>query len=153
MSSSQSLFEGEWSAAAADVPTSPRYRWTVHLVGELDVATAPRARSRLSEVLNLGCGSVAVDLSALEFIDASGIRILREAHKVARQQGRDLLLVGVAPRIQRLLEILGLSELIDRYSVRPEVPPSGAGSWHRGPNWGRLPKNCRPSVVTGFRGP
>ena len=121
MHSRLGLVDGQRPEPVADVPTPPRYRWTMPCGGGLDLATAPRTRCYLNEVLTLGHGSVAVDLSALEVIDAAGIRVLREAHKAAQQQGLIFLLVGVAPQIRRLLEILGLGELIDRSAVRPEV--------------------------------
>jgi anti-sigma B factor antagonist len=105
------------------------HRWTVSLVGKLDLATAPRARQVLAKVLQLGGGTVAVDLSELAFIDAAGMRVLLEAYKVARRQGRAILLVGAAPRTLRLLKVLRLGEMIEGYADQSEalvVPVAGA---------------------------
>lgn len=122
----------------------PRTAWVqvgVPLVGELDMSTAPRARCQLSEALELGQGSVAVDLSALEFIDAAGMRVLWDAHRAAHRQGQALLLVGAAPRIQRLLGILGLGELFDMSTGRPELPGApGTGAWNGRTSGGRSAK-------------
>lgn len=104
----------------------------VSLVGRLDLATSPGTRQVVGNILTLGRGIVKVDLSELEFIDAAGMRVLLQAHRVARRQGRALLLVGVAPRTQRLLKILWLDEMIRGSAERagalvvPEVGVSNA---------------------------
>jgi anti-anti-sigma factor len=94
---------------------------TVSLVGELDLATAPRTRQLLGRILELGQGTMAADLSRLKFIDAAGMRVLLEAYRMARKQKRAPLLVGAAPRTQGLLKILQLGEMIEGFSERPEA--------------------------------
>lgn len=105
--------------AVDNIEPSPRPSGTVSLVGELDLATAPRARRLLREALELGQGTVTVDLSALEFIDAAGMRVLVDIHGLAQQKGRSIVLMGAGPRIQRLLSIMGLDEIIASSVIEP----------------------------------
>ena len=47
--------------------------------GEIDMASAPLLEAELDEVLDLGPGSVAVDLTEVTFVDSTGLRVLLQA--------------------------------------------------------------------------
>lgn len=80
--------------------------------GELDLATAPALKQRLRRLLMAGHW-VRLDLSALAFIDASGIRVLMQAVKDADQDGGRLTVgPAVAPQINRVLTVLHAKHLI-----------------------------------------
>jgi anti-sigma B factor antagonist len=79
--------------------------------GELDLATAPALEERLGRLLTAG-HYVRLDLSALAFIDASGIRVLIQAVETAHQDGGRLTVGPVAPQINRVLTVLHAKHLI-----------------------------------------
>jgi anti-anti-sigma factor len=80
---------------------------TVALEGELDFETAFDVEMRLENAIHRS-KEVVVDLSALEFIDSTGIRTLLEAHRLAQRDGVRLRLLPGGPPIQRVFEVAGL---------------------------------------------
>jgi anti-sigma B factor antagonist len=77
----------------------------VALHGELDLVDARAVADALEAVAARG-PQVIVDLSGLEFIDASGIAALSRGRGRARDAGGDLLLAAPQQRVQRVLAIL-----------------------------------------------
>ena len=79
----------------------------IELVGELDLDGAPRLEAELLRVEASDAGSIIVDLSSLEFIDSTGIRLLLMAADRCNDSGRFTLLRG--PRqVHRVFEITDL---------------------------------------------
>jgi anti-anti-sigma factor len=88
----------------------------VVVAGEIDMATAPE----LANVLNdFAQESVIVDLSAVTFMDSSGLATLADANKRMRHAGGRLAIDRVQPSVQRVLEITHLTELIRSDSIDP----------------------------------
>lgn len=50
-----------------------------------------------------------LDLSAVDFIDSSGLRIIVNAHRELEAAGHRLVLVGASDAVTRLLDITGLA--------------------------------------------
>ena len=81
---------------------------TVRLVGDLDMEAAGDV---LSQILTCGTAStVAADLSAVDFIDSSGLRTLLTATRRAHQHHTQVRLRNVGGAIRRMLQITGTSE-------------------------------------------
>ncbi len=83
---------------------------TLH--GRLDGAGAAAARDALHEAVTTGSGSLVVDLSGVELVDAVGIGVLLGTHRRARLGGRQLVLRGAAPRVGRILVLTRLDRII-----------------------------------------
>ncbi len=77
----------------------------VALHGELDLVDAQAVADALGAVAAREA-RIIVDLSGLEFIDASGIAALSGGRRRARDAGGDLLLAAPQQRVQRVLAIL-----------------------------------------------
>jgi anti-sigma B factor antagonist len=88
----------------------------VTIGGELDVATAPALRSHLSDLIANGRTRLVLDLAPLNFLDASGLGVLASTLGQLREQGGWLRLVGVHPRIRRLLVIARLTHALPEYA-------------------------------------
>lgn len=101
-----------------DVGVSEREGWTVvAVVGELDVATAPRLRQEVQRVVGTRSGSAAgpaivLDLSGVDFLDSTGLGVIVGALKRVRTQGGDLRLAGAPHRVVRVFEITRLDEVL-----------------------------------------
>jgi anti-sigma B factor antagonist len=82
----------------------------VSLEGDVDLEHSPKAR----EIL-LDCAakkqSIFVDLSAVTYIDSSGVASLVEAYQTCRQQGTKFALVAVNPSALRVLELARLDKI------------------------------------------
>jgi anti-sigma B factor antagonist len=85
--------------------------WQVlRLAGEVDVATAPRLRDRLVQLINEGPPKLVVDLSGLSFIDSMGLGALVSGLKRARAHDGDLRLAGPSDHVAKVLEITRLDQ-------------------------------------------
>jgi anti-sigma B factor antagonist len=77
------------------------------LKGEIDAHTAPELAAHL-EPLPGDAGDVVLDVSGIEFIDSSGLRVLIDAHRRAGDAGRRLVISRPSAAVRRLFEISGL---------------------------------------------
>jgi anti-anti-sigma factor len=85
-------------------------RLIVH--GELDLTVAGQLEARLRDLRREGV-PVRLDLSKLEFIDSSGIRVVTLAAMDSRRDGWRLeLLRDVSPSVRRPLELLGMESAL-----------------------------------------
>ncbi len=84
----------------------------LRLVGELDLATAPRLRDQIVSVVNGGVTHLVLDLARLDFIDSSGLSVLVVAFKRLRERDGELRLRSVPAQALRVLEISGLHRVI-----------------------------------------
>ena len=90
--------------------------WSVLAVsGELDLATAPGLRERVREMTPDGPLKVALDLTAVGFVDSSGLGAMVACLKHVRELGGDLVLVAPdASPVAKLLGLTGLEPSISR---------------------------------------
>ena len=83
------------------------------LSGEHDLTSAEELRQTLDQSLG-SCDHLIVDISAVEFIDSTTIRVLMETRGHAVEGDRKFTLVlGTAPIVERVLEISGLLTLMN----------------------------------------
>jgi anti-anti-sigma factor len=82
------------------------------LSGELDIAAADPLRECLARLQAAGL-PVTVDLSAVDFMDSSGLSVLIEALKNSRRDG-DRLTVGreISRQVARLLDVAGVAAVL-----------------------------------------
>ena len=95
----------------------------ISVSGEMDLYSAHRLRDLIWQAKGQADGDpprVVVDLSGVEFIDTAGLEVLLEEWNASRQFDRRLCLVAQQGPITRLLELTGLSNLLDLYA-EPEV--------------------------------
>ena len=78
------------------------------LSGELDSATGPLLRAVLNDRIDASQDTV-IDLSAVTFIDSSGVGVLVGALRRFQETGHKLSLREPNPSIRRVLEMTGLS--------------------------------------------
>ena len=91
----------------------------VVLTGELDIATVDDAERRI-EAAAAGSPSVlVVDLSQLEFVDSSGVRLVLLADDRARAAGRGLVVRLGTGHALRVFQALGLMDKVDVVSAGP----------------------------------
>lgn len=76
--------------------------------GEIDAHTAPS----LAQAIDAAGPDVELDLSGVEFVDSSGLRVLIDAHQRLADAGGGLRLVSLSEPVRRLLEISGVSEYL-----------------------------------------
>jgi anti-sigma B factor antagonist len=92
------------------------------LRGELDRAAADSLRTRLAEACEDFDGDkLTLDLSAVTFIDSTGLGVLVGAARVLRAADRDLRLAACRPSMRRVPAIAGLDEFLALTDAPHEV--------------------------------
>lgn len=95
-----------------EIPDIEHDGWTVVAAsGEIDVATAPELRERLTDLVDAGATRLVVDLEDVDFIDSTGLGVLVGAVRRARGDEGDVRLVCTNPRILKVFQATGLHEV------------------------------------------
>jgi len=104
-----------------ETPRDPPFETTVvhnrdgiviHLSGEVDIAACERLRDVIEP--NMGPQqTIILDLSGVEFIDSSSLRILVQARGALGTDGGSLKLRNPSVAAQRLLTLAGIEALLD----------------------------------------
>lgn len=76
--------------------------------GEVDLATAPHLAGALLELTDR---DVAVDLTAVTFLDTSGISALALGNRAVTKAGHRFRTFGEQDHVRRVLEIAGLDKM------------------------------------------
>lgn len=82
----------------------------VSLEGDVDLQNSPEARTILLNCVEKNL-PVLVDLSAVDYIDSSGVASLVECLQMARKKGTTLLLVAVSEGAMRVLQLARLDKV------------------------------------------
>ena len=83
------------------------------LAGEFDLAGIERFDTLIERVESGAPETIVIDLSALEFMDSSGLRALLMADRRARREGRRLAIVPGPESVRRVFEITQLDGQLD----------------------------------------
>lgn len=93
--------------------------YVVSLEGEVDLASSPAAREKILGALRQG--DVFVELSAVSYMDSSGVASLVEGYQLAKDMGRRFGLVGVAEPVRLVLGLASLDKVFPMYDGLPEA--------------------------------
>jgi len=85
---------------------------TVILAGRFDVRSTGAVREALYKHIGSGSGDVVVDVSELESIDATALKVLAAATRVMERTGRRLILRGGSPGLRRIIALTRLRRLV-----------------------------------------
>ncbi len=118
-------------------------RPVLRLQGELDVCTRDRLRRAISSALKHCPQLLVVDLSALSFMDCSGLSVLIWAHQRLADQERQLLITGAQPIVQRLIHLTGL----DTHLHLSTLEPRPTYPHQRAPDGGMQQHPCTKEAV------
>jgi len=122
----------------------------VALRGELDLAHATAVADALVAVA--ACQPwILVDLSRLEFIDASGVAALSRGRSRARYAGGDLLLAAPQRRVQRVLALIWGTSGADLPPAWQRQQPARGASLHAAAPIRRQPLSCAGGASPGER--
>lgn len=91
----------------------------LRLRGEMDLATAHQLRDAL---VQFGTSSIVLDLSAVTFLDSSGIGVLLSARERIAAEGKDFVIEEASEAVRQVLTYSGLAWLMRAPSSAP--PPA-----------------------------
>src|SRR5688572_29436326 len=85
------------------------------LNGRIDTQGAIDLETVLKEGLVQGHHKMVMDVTNVRYINSSALRTFAEVLTENRNHGGDLYLVGMAPRIKRVFEIIGFDKFFSFY--------------------------------------
>jgi anti-sigma B factor antagonist len=111
-------------------------RSVLSLRGELDVGNKDLLADAIGSALERGARMLVVDLSALDFMDCSGLSVLVETRKQLADGRGQLVITGSQPIVRRLFHLMDLDHYLDpgppdggpRAGAEGSTPPPGAHS-------------------------
>lgn len=83
--------------------------------GEIDLANAGWLRTALVSAIDAGATGLVVDMTAATFLDSAGVAALVRAARRASATGSALRLAVTAPPVLRVLDLVGLDQLVPVY--------------------------------------
>jgi len=89
-------------------------RFRIVATGEVDLYTSPLLREAILKTAPKDAQAVIVDLSAVEYMDSSGVATLIEGYKNSLQQKTQFILEAPSPSV---LKVLQLSRLDTVFTV------------------------------------
>jgi anti-sigma B factor antagonist len=92
--------------------------------GEVDLSTASSLRARIDEIVRGGSRRLVVDLSAVGFMDSSGLSALVAGLKFMRTAGGELTIVCGAESILKVFTVTGLDRV---FTIRRAVAEAIGG--------------------------
>ena len=96
-------------------------RTVVCVGGEIDVYTAPKLRDKITELVADGSYHLVVDMSAVEFLDSTGLGVLVGGLKKVRTHDGSLELVCNQDRLLKIFRITGLAKV---FVIHDSADPS-----------------------------
>jgi anti-anti-sigma factor len=85
---------------------------TLELAGTLDVRRTAEVRTQVYALLERTTGDVVVDISRVDSMDMTTLKLFAVANRVAERRGRRVVLRGASPGVRRLLHLSHLRWMI-----------------------------------------
>jgi anti-sigma B factor antagonist len=85
--------------------------------GRLNMVAAPLIREVILEQIAAGRTRVVIDLSAIDFMDSSGLGALIGCLKSARQAGGDLRIAAPTPQVSMVLKLSNLDRVLKAHDT------------------------------------
>jgi anti-sigma B factor antagonist len=89
--------------------------------GRLNMVSAPLLREAVTDAITHGRPRIVVDLSAIEFMDSSGLGALVGCLKTARQAGGDLRICAPSSQVEMVLQLSNLDRILTSYATAEEA--------------------------------
>ena len=87
------------------------------LSGAIDLHYAATLRSLFQSKLNERCPALIVDLSAVDFIDSTGLATLIEYHRDAGVHGGIFCLAGINPNLKAIFDVVQFDKVLAMFAT------------------------------------
>lgn len=84
----------------------------VEVAGEIDVYSAPRVREAVLDTISEGRYHIVVDLTAVTFLDSTGLGVLVGGLKRVRAHDGSMQLASAQDRVSKVFKITGLDRVL-----------------------------------------
>jgi anti-sigma B factor antagonist len=89
--------------------------------GELDIATAPELRGRLTGLIDEGARGLVLDLRPVTFMDSVALAAMLHARSRLPQDGRMAIVLEAGSYTRLIFEIAGLPDRLDLFEREDEA--------------------------------
>jgi anti-sigma B factor antagonist len=96
----------------------------VFLNGRLDAYNSNLVEKKLDELIDSGKIKMVADLSGVEYISSSGLRVMLSSLKKLDKLGGTLKLSSLQPYVMEVFEIAGFTQLFQIYDSEDEAVTS-----------------------------
>lgn len=93
----------------------------VTVEGYLDSSTFDKLQDALQSLIDEKQFYIVVEFGQLNYISSAGLGVLMGMLKEVRQNGGDLKLANMSPKVRNLFDMLGFSRLIRIYADQEEA--------------------------------
>lgn len=108
-----------FSIARSIAPSQGRELTVLALDGFLDAHTAPEFEKAIQSEIDEGHLQLIVDCTRLTYISSAGLGVFMGFIEELREQGGDIKICGLSPKVEQVFEILGFHAL---YDIVGDVP-------------------------------
>jgi anti-sigma B factor antagonist len=95
--------------------------------GELDFATAPQLRARLTAAFDVGVNRMVIDLCRLDFLDSIALAVLLQARRHLGDAGRMAVVIAPGSYTRLIFEVAGMPRCIEVFETREQAIAHVAG--------------------------
>jgi anti-anti-sigma factor len=86
---------------------------TLVLSGDFDVRSTGEVRNAVYDHLRLHEGLVTIDISRVDTVDLTALKVLAVASRTAHRNGRRIVLRGACPAVRRMLHLSHLIRFVE----------------------------------------
>ena len=96
----------------------------LQLAGDIDVESSRTLRAHIVERFALPSARLVVDLTAVDFMDSSGLGALVSGWQLTREDG-DFRIAGANAVVRRVLSITGMEDVFSMYATVDDAVTGG----------------------------
>ncbi len=93
----------------------------ITLEGFVDAHTAPEFEQTVQGEIDAGRCHIIVDCQKLYYISSAGLGVFMSFIEEVREQGGDIKICGLVPKVRHTFEILGFQDLYDMLDDLPSA--------------------------------
>jgi anti-sigma B factor antagonist len=93
----------------------------IAVTGRLTAATAPELKSEATRLVSEGFTRLVFDLTAVAFLDSSGLAVFVSALKSTRETGGTIKLAGMNTNVGSIFRITRLDRVFDIYETAADA--------------------------------
>lgn len=90
----------------------------VTVTGRVDSATSGELEAALKALLGKGASNLVLDLSGVDFLSSSGLRVMVTTRKALKEAGGEVVIAQPSDRVKETLELAGLDVLFTSHPTR-----------------------------------
>ncbi|MBP2132484.1 anti-sigma B factor antagonist [Methanomicrobium sp. W14] len=87
----------------------------VRISGRFDGGSSPQAEADLNNIISEGKNRILVDLSGVDYISSSGLRVLLSAMKKIKPLGGKIKCFALTSFVSEIFEMTGFSQIFEVY--------------------------------------